>query len=112
MVTKEPVSLTWQTVFMLFLPTAIYAFYRIQKLRRYLVIILPILVGVLILEWALFPDEFLEDNDSDEYNFFQALLLVSEIAFSMVLVRKWSRKWNDNFSKTDPGNGHDLFYRE
>jgi len=113
MVKKEPVSLTWQTVFMLFLPTTIYAFYRIEKLRRYLAIMFSIfLVGGLLLEWTLFPDEFLGENDSDEYKSLQLLLLVTEVAFSMVLVRKWSREWNKNFSQTNQGTGHDLFYRE
>ena len=98
MVKKQPVSMHWQTVFVIFFPTWIYAFYRIEKLRRSLAIIFPIFVGGgLTIEWLLFPDDFLADDPSDEFQLFELVLILLEIGFSMILVRKWTREWNDQF---------------
>ncbi len=101
------VSMHWQTVFMVCLPTWIYAFYRIEKLRLALAINIPSFLGLgLLSEFLLFPDEFFSDDISDEYQMFQLMLTALEIAFSVFLVRRWTRKWNDKFSN-EPNNQDD-----
>ena len=118
MAKKERVSITWQTVFMIFWPTAIYAFYRIEKLRRALLILLSIfVVGGFTGEYVLFPDEFWNDEDdiSREHYAYNTALWIGEIGFSMVLVRKWSNEWNNRIptgNKKDnvDDNNKGLFY--
>lgn len=95
MVKQAPVSIGWQTA-MIFIPYAwIYAFYRIEKLRFGLVLVLinaGIDVGIqVLLTWLGFPP----------YSGLAVGILVS-ILLPVRFIRKWSREWNSKFSSTTP----------
>ena len=102
-VKKEPVSVNWQTLF-IFLPIVdLWATYRIQKLRLYLLIFyLGFGLGGILLEIALYPDayfsdEFMESDSfmTDEFSEIGLGLILASIALGIILIRKWSREWNE-----------------
>ena len=87
--TKEPVSLTRQTIYAIIPILDLYASYKIEKLTLYFVIILPIGIAVsLIFDLVLpFP-----------YSYIAPEAVVIPIA--VFLIRNWSQKWNLQFDNT------------
>ena len=106
----KPVNPNWQIFFVVLglfmIPTDIYAFLRIQKLRRYLLIVfLPhaVIVFTLVLvnpvdiecesEWFwIIYDTCLSLESQVLDNIVVAIFTV----FAIYLVRKWSIEWNKN----------------
>ena len=83
MAAKKPVSIGWQTIFCIINPVWVYGFYRIEKLRMGLAIMIPtIAVNYAISYFVPFP-----------YSLFIviAMLILVPIRF----MRKWSREWNE-----------------
>jgi len=107
MVKKEPVSIIWQSIFMIIPILDLYAAYRVEKLRKYLLfIIIFVIIGVIV-SLILFPDEtefldseimFFEKDFIGSAGFEWGTELVA-IGISIVLIRKWSKKWNEQFSE-------------
>jgi len=126
MVKQEPVNMKWQII-LVFLPIttlflgSLWAAYRVQKLRKLLIIIL-ILTVISIL---LFPDEtYYGETDYDEpdltfwisfwFNpldgYFDDIDLSIKIAWiidsviwfsvSTYYIHKWSKEWNQNIFHT------------
>ena len=103
MVKKEPVSVNWQTLFILIPIVDLWASYRIQKLRLYLLIFyLGFGLGSVVLEIALFPDEFMSDENLNSNNwvvegFFDIWLIITLVGYgvAIILIRKWSKEWNE-----------------
>lgn len=110
MLTKGPVSILWQIIF-IFIPILdLYAFYRIKKLRKYfLFVIIPLLVitfgmtGVLVSEelenqdFSFEDESFTDDNDE----FLSLVFIPIEIGFQMLtiyFVYTWSKRWNEQVS--------------
>lgn len=104
-IATKPVSLFWQTVFAIFID--VFAFYRIQKLRRYLLIV--VLPSVLITtpistlatdlncipDWWLF---FIYDTCTPlGPQIINGIIYGGFLVFSIYLVRKWSMQWNKKF---------------
>ena len=123
---ENKVDIRWQIVF-IFIPILdLWAFYRIKKLRRFLLyvgipalIIEIILVSPLLFYNDLPYSEFLIDRPPAEQpelppymvpidpevgktnSAFQIILIAYEVSFmgfSIYLVIIWSRKWNEKFS--------------
>ena len=106
MVEKEPVSINWQTLFAIIPIINLWACYRIEKLRLYLIVIIAILVvEFLITQMILDEQDFdcfwgIIECEMDERTTFLAIVLFGiESGISIVLVRKWSLEWNSKISK-------------
>ncbi len=106
MARKEPVSLNWQSLLVIISFLDLFAAYRVEKLRLFLLIFyLGFGLGSVILDASLFPDdyfsdEFLDSNDLFTENFWQIGLVIRLVAvgFAIILIRKWSREWNERVS--------------
>jgi len=101
MVRKEPVSVNWQTLFIIIPIIDLWATYRIEKLRLYLLISVAVIVTELIIEFSIFGvDSFLmEQDEMSGQSSLQLAFILIEIGISIILVRKWSREWNEKVSK-------------
>ncbi len=99
MVKQKSVTVAWQVVFT-FIPIAdLWAFYRIQKLRLYLLIIYGgnIITGIIIGIIFGFTYQLMEMPDDFSY---YIPSIVTAIAFQLLaiyFVVKWSRNWNAKF---------------
>ena len=82
MVSQQPVSIGWQTVFMFVPYVWIYAFYRIEKLRMGIVLVL-ISIGINTGIQMLLP-----------FPYGLAVSLAVTILLPVRFLRKWSREWN------------------
>jgi len=100
MIEKKPVSVNWQMVFVLIPFLDIYASYRIQKLRLWLLIFL---VGfgivVLLLDYAIFGMHFDDITNKDHYldpyfRYIHILLVIVTLGTAVFVIRKWSISWN------------------
>ena len=106
LIATKPVSLFWQTVFIIVID--VYAVYRIQKLRRYLqIVILPTAIIATIFS-SIFTDFNCEYDWSlivigyDSCLPFEINLVIQMIyglimVYSIYLIRKWSMEWNRKF---------------
>ena len=98
MVEKKPVSVNWQTLFILIPIIDLWAAYRIEKLGRYvLFIIAMIIVGFIV----GFVEGLIFLGTSD---FFSWIVVVVGMVISIILIRSWSEEWNRKFEKD---SGHD-----
>ncbi|MGI0026605.1 MAG: hypothetical protein ACREAD_02040 [Nitrosopumilaceae archaeon] len=90
MVIKEPVNVNWQTLFAFIPFVSIWAFYRIEKLRKGLVIGL-ICLGIGMVLQFLLPWPF---------------GIMSELSVNIPVfihfIRKWSKEWNYNLLHSSP----------
>jgi len=88
MAKKEPVGVNWQSLFVIIPIVNFWAFYRIEKLRLGLVIILAIEIPSYLLQMILpFP-----------YGLGVSIGMVAiSIVIPIYFVRKWSREWNAKF---------------
>ncbi len=109
---KGKVSILWQIVFVVFVPVLdLWAFYRIRRLRRYLLFIYvpQIAVAIVIVVFAVsmvFEEDGLEkvSKFSDDLDGHEILLTVASTAIglsftilSIYLIATWSEKWNKKF---------------
>ena len=101
MVRKEPVSVNWQTLFVIIPIIDLWATYRIEKLRLYLLVMIAIAVTGFVIEISIFGIDsyFLEQEGSTSNSWFQSITLLIEIGIAIILVRKWSREWNEKVGK-------------
>lgn len=103
MAKKNPVSVNLQTIFMIIPILDLYAAYRVEKLRKYLLFIISYAIVVAVLLLVLFPiDESLDFESSlQEANFGGDIIGLGieliAIGISIVLIRKWSKEWNEQF---------------
>ena len=114
MVKDKPVSLTRQTIYCLIPFLDIYAAYRVKRLRRYLLIMLPIGFVLGTVDTMMFPDYIWEDIDdatssflfldyvkySDDPIRLPTLIVyhVGLVLLAIFLVRRWSKEWNKKYS--------------
>lgn len=83
---KGPVSLNRQTIYVIIPILDLYAAYQIMKLRWFLLWVWGsgFLISTLI-SWVLpFPYSY--------------AVVPIEIAIAIYLIRRWSKKWNDQFT--------------
>lgn len=118
---SERVSIRWQVVFAIIFPLSIWAFYRIRRLRRYLLYVLvplaavegALYVGVAgelahmeeiepqggadrVLQSAPFGPFALQEAEASIQSYVAADIAssVAFAAFAAYLVVRWSREWN------------------
>ena len=108
LIKQEPVNLTHQMIFSAIPYGQYYAFYRIQKLRRYLLITLSmLLVGSIVLPAILLGSVAQNMGDPENsLNWFTSLMehlksppfyilsYVIGMAIHVFWVRQWSKTWN------------------
>ena len=101
MVRKEPVSVNWQTLFIIIPIIDLWATYRIEKLRLYLLITIAMIVTEVIIEISIFGvDSYLMEQEVPTSQYaLQTGFVLAEVGISIVLVRKWSREWNEKISR-------------
>jgi len=112
-VKKEPVDLTIQTILVILPWVNLYAFYRVQKLRMYILIsiiifftgisiFVGITVGMMMSAGSVEEGMSIYENNMEFWEFLKAppLYLIFYIAGSLLeiyLIRRWSKKWNERF---------------
>ncbi|WP_316506125.1 hypothetical protein [Nitrosopumilus sp.] len=102
MVKKEFVSVNWQSVFMLIPFVDLWAAYRIEKLRLFLLYLVVVgLIIFFVLGFALFQERLFEDESENlDVKYFGIGFDVAWIGASIVVIRKWSREWNEKINST------------
>lgn len=99
MVQKKPVSITRQTIYQFIPFLGYWAFYKVEKLRLAIVISIAFfLVGAGLGLSYYEPDPTVVIEDDGSYLVMQLILLVSESAVFIYLIRKWSNEWNNSLS--------------
>ncbi len=102
-----PVSLTRQTIYSILPVLDLIAFYKIKHLRKYLLIVYVGIVGVVstVYSMILTPDSWSFSTNYDPDWIFDPIywiLHIPMIGITMLiqiyLVRRWSKKWNAQFS--------------
>ena len=111
MIKKESVNLKHQTIFALIPYANLYAFYKIQKLRRYLLITILAIVGSTFVGTGIVVYAMLNSDSPDlEQNLELIITSIRSLSANLIyfsggillnvyLVRKWSKKWNEQFVK-------------
>ena len=82
MVERKPVIIAWQIAFMFFPFVWIYAFYRIEKLR----------MGIILMIITIFPFTGIQMLFPFPYGMIMAIVIV--IATPIYFVIRWSNEWN------------------
>jgi len=104
------VSLTRQTIFVLFPILDLIAFYKIKHLRKYLLIIYVGVAGIAGSAYSMvvtpqlwiFNDNYDQNYELNlEYYILQIPMIIIAYAISIFLVRKWSKLWNVEYDNAD-----------
>ncbi len=110
---KRPVSVLWQIIIVVFVPILdLWAFYRIKKLKKYLLYIYvpQLLIGGMIAGLIIgmaFEENGIEklENFSEDLEANELVLVIPSIVmgmgftiFSIYLIATWSEKWNKEIS--------------
>ncbi len=107
MTADGPVSMTRQTIYSVLPILDIIAFYKIKHLRKYLLIVYVGMVGVIstIYSMAVTPDSWSFSSNYDPNLIMDPIGWALQIPMMAVtaiiqiyLVRRWSKKWNEQFS--------------
>lgn len=99
MAKKEPVGVNWQSLFVIIPIVQLWAFYRVEKLRLYLLFIIALVATEISIEILLFGVDAWEDQELGEISYIlQGVFYAFEIGISVGLIRMWSKKWNEQFS--------------
>jgi len=100
MVEKKSVNVNWQMVFVLIPFLDLYASYRIQKLRLWLLIFLVgFSIVALLMDYSIFGLNY--SDLGIETDFLDPAMLYTHIMFTIItigtavfVIRKWSISWN------------------
>ena len=119
------VSIKWQIMFSLISPLNLWAFYRIRKLRKYLAYVwIPSIILSLAFSLVGYYEMTLIDSDGGQmgadfptlppymtpakpnvstfnlvpYNIIGIITSLGFALFSVYLIVKWSRKWNEEIT--------------
>ncbi len=107
MVVKESVNVNWQTIFAIIPVIDLWAAYRIEKLRLYLLVNIAMIVVGFLGGGLIFGDGFYDyyfgeeitDKQVQDYNTFSTVGELIAIGISIVLIRKWSKEWNGKIAE-------------
>ena len=103
MVAKTRVDLRWQALFSIIAPLDIWAFYRIQKLRRALLLIaVPGIAIWIVIPGLLFGAAYYAVSEEEypeipDIPFLHTAIMVGFMAWSIYLIVRWSKIWNVKF---------------
>ena len=105
MVEKKSVNVNWQMAFVLIPFLDLYASYRIQKLRLWLLIFLVgFSIVAILMDYSIFGLNY--SDLGSETDFLDPAMLYTHIMFTIIalstavfVIRKWSIDWNKKLSK-------------
>lgn len=111
MVKHESVNINLQMIISLLPIVGLFAYYRVQKLWKFIAISILVNIGVSIIillvsvVMVTFGDSSTSDMVSNMANIIQifqdpavnVILIVGGIAMEIYLIRRWSKKWNEQF---------------
>jgi len=100
-VKQEPVNVNWQSLYSLLPIVWIWAFYRIEKLRLALVILIPASIGFSMLGGVLVGVVGASNTLGEGAYLLLMLIPISylpQAILAIYLIRKWSKQWNEKFS--------------
>ena len=114
---KGKVSLLTQTLFCFIPVLDLYAAYRIKKLRRYIVIMMLVIIIPISIASAIFIPTDYDDpdgvtkmltfyygvEDAQDEIIFAVTTNIATVLFAIFLIRRWSNSWNAQFD-TDQTN--------
>ena len=98
-VTRKTYSVTRQMIMVIFPILDLWASYRIQKLRLYLLIFL-LGFGILwtVTDYAIYGDEFFDEDVPFLADTSSIIIFILEdaitIIVAMIVIRKWTMEWN------------------
>lgn len=105
---KDSVSILWQIIFTFIPILDLYAFYRINKLRKYFLYVIISLIAIMIIMITVFVSEELrtdfrfEDDFTSQNEMYLSLLGAPiEIGFHILaiyFVYTWSKRWNEQYT--------------
>ena len=98
MIKKEPVSIRRQTIYAVLPFLDLYAAYRVQRLRWYLLITIGFGVLSSIVQFVLTPEIYTNPQSHGSepvYIISYVLGIVASIVLSIYLIRRWSHRWNE-----------------
>ncbi len=104
MVEKKPVNVNWQMVFVLIPFLDLYASYRIQKLRLWLLIFgVGFGIAAILLNYALFSMDYSGWNNEIEVwepakMSFHITLTIVTLGAAVYVIRRWSISWNEKLN--------------
>ena len=104
MVQKKPVNVKWQMLFVLIPFLDLYASYRIQKLRLWLLIFgVGFGIATLLLNYAIFGIDY-SDWDKEivpwdpSRTYFTIGIVIITLGTAVYVIRRWSITWNEKVS--------------
>ena len=117
---KGPVSITWQTIFCFIPIMDIVAAFRVKRLRWYLLIFIGYGTISTIIQSIVNPldqtpvynEKIFSETGSFDWGYallgsnpelsITSILIHNAIAYviAVYLIRRWSKKWNQNFTKS------------
>ena len=103
MIKEEPVSIKRQTIYAIIPILDLYAAYKVKRLRKYVLIIILVGIGIGIAHYAAFPT--INIGGTPEI-FSDALIgatiaeIIGQILLQVYLVRRFSKEWNKKFESS------------
>jgi len=103
MLEKKPVNVNWQMIFVLIPFLDLFASYRIQKLRLWLLIFgVGFGIAVILLNYAMFGMGPGWNNEIEAWNsskmLFHITLTFVTLGAAVYVIRRWSISWNEKVS--------------
>ena len=104
MVEKKPVNVKWQMLFVLIPFLDLYASYRIQKLRLWLLIFgVGFGIATFLMNYALFGmDHSIWNNEvvawDPSMTYFHIAVVIITLGSAVYVIRRWSISWNEKVS--------------
>jgi len=96
---KEPVSVNWQSIFTIIPFVNLWAFYRVERLRRYFLFVIAYVVAYFLIGMLVFGvDPFLDEQVGESRYIFEGMFTALEIGISVGLIRMWSNEWNEKLT--------------
>ncbi len=105
-VTRKTYSVTRQMIMVIFPILDLWASYRIQKLRLWL-LIMWLGFGILwiVVDWVIYGDEFFDEDAPFFADTSSIIIFILEeaitIIVAMILIRKWTIEWNKKIESTE-----------
>ena len=106
MADKKPVSVNWQSLFIIIPIIDLWAAYRVEKFRIYFSIFwVGASVFIFILDYSLLGDRFWTDEGwffsaDPTVAIVQIIIMIAALGTAVYFIREWSKDWNSKLSKT------------
>ena len=103
MAEKKPVSVNWQSLFIIIPIVDLWAAYRVKKFRIYF-FVFWVGFGILdaVVAYAMLGDRWGSDegwfvSSDPTLSYVQIAMWIAEVGLAVYFIRKWSKRWNESF---------------